>query len=164
MEQVTSHVLMIRPTSFGYNAETAENNTFQTKPRDSDEINIVQQAKSEFDDFVTLLRNEGIDVTVVEDNTEPRKPDAVFPNNWISFHGDGTVITYPMFSGLRRKERRDDIIDQLATKFDITNRIHFETFEKNQQYLEGTGSMVLDRENQIAYACIIDRTHLELVE
>ncbi len=155
---------MIRPSSFGYNSETAENNTFQSRPEQGEETNIADKAKKEFDDFVELLRREGIDVTVVKDNSEPRKPDAVFPNNWISFHSDGTVVTYPMFSGLRRNERRDDIIDQIDLKFEISNRLHFESFEKSRQYLEGTGSMVLDRSYKIAYACISDRTHRELLE
>jgi len=164
MDQVTSHVLMIRPSSFGFNSETAENNTFQTMPRVDEIAGITQKAKEEFDDFVDVLRKEGVDVTVVDDSSSPQKPDAVFPNNWISFHRDGTVITYPMYSSLRRNERRDDIIDELNTKFQIGNRLHLEYFESAERYLEGTGSLVLDRANQVAYASISDRTHQELVE
>ena len=163
MEQVTSHVMMIRPSAFGYNAETAENNVFQTKP-DAATEEIIAQAKKEFDGFVGLLRYEGIDVTVIDDTQLPGKPDAVFPNNWVSFHSDGTVVTYPMYSKLRREERREDVIEQLSAKFNIRQREHFEFFEKDDQYLEGTGSMVLDRANMIAYACISDRTDRELLE
>jgi hypothetical protein len=125
---------------------------------------VIRKAQKEFDGFVGLLRYEGIDVTVVDDTTDPPKPDAVFPNNWISFHDDGTVVTYPMYSALRRKERREDIIDELSSKFNIRHREHYEFFEKDDQYLEGTGSLVLDRINKIAYACISDRTDRELLE
>jgi hypothetical protein len=163
MEQVTSHVMMIRPSAFGYNAETAENNVFQSKP-DAAAEEIIAQAKKEFDGFVGLLRYEGIDVTVIDDTQLPGKPDAVFPNNWVSFHSDGTVVTYPMYSKLRREERREDVIEQISTKFNVRQREHFEFFEKDDQYLEGTGSMVLDRANMIAYACISDRTDRELLE
>lgn len=164
MEQVTSHVLMIRPAAFGFNAETAENNTFQNLPEDVPAAEVIGKAQKEFDAFVGLLRYEGIDVTVVEDTTDPPKPDAVFPNNWISFHDDGTVVTYPMYSGLRRKERREDVIDELSSRFNIRHREHYEFFEKDDQYLEGTGSLVLDRINKIAYACISDRTDRQLLE
>jgi len=164
MEQVTSHVLMIRPAAFGFNAETAENNTFQNLPEDVPATEVIRKAQKEFDGFVGLLRYEGIDVTVVEDTTDPPKPDAVFPNNWVSFHDDGTVVTYPMYSGLRRKERREDVVDQLSSKFNIRHREHYEFFEKDDQFLEGTGSLVLDRVNKIAYACISERTDRELLE
>lgn len=163
MEQVTSHVMMIRPSAFGYNAETAANNVFQNKP-DAASEEIIAQAQKEFDGFVGLLRYEGIDVSVIEDSQSPGKPDAVFPNNWISFHSDGTVVTYPMYSKLRRQERREDVIEQLSVKFNVRQREHFEFFEKDDQFLEGTGSMVLDRANRIAYACISDRTDRELLE
>lgn len=153
---------MIRPAAFGYNTETAVNNTFQNKPGlAQSEIN--QQARKEFDNFVDVLRNEGIDVTVIEDNITNQKPDAVFPNNWISFHDGDTVITYPMYSSLRRLERSDDIIEELSHKFNVGHRIKYEDFEKRGQYLEGTGSMVLDRVNKIAYACISERTDIMLL-
>ncbi|HUR30825.1 MAG TPA: arginine deiminase-related protein [Saprospiraceae bacterium] len=155
---------MIRPSAFGYNTETAENNAFQNMPVDLQNEEVVSRAQNEFDLFVGLLRYEGIDVTVIEDTSDPAKPDAVFPNNWISFHGDGTVVTYPMYSKLRRSERREEVIDELNSKFTIQHREHFEYFEKDNQYLEGTGSMVLDRANGIAYACISDRTDRELLE
>lgn len=164
MQQVTSHVLMIRPASFGYNEETALNNTFQTRPPDSQAEKILQNAVQEFDAFVEVLRNEGVDVTVIGDHTNPRKPDAVFPNNWISFHEEGTIITYPMYSKLRRNERREDIIQHIRERFQVSAKINFESSEAHHQYLEGTGSLVLDRVHRIAYACISDRTNNELVD
>ncbi len=164
MEQVTSHVLMIRPSSFGYNAETALNNTFQNRPEDLALSDVTTKAKEEFDNFVKMLRDEGIDVTVIEDTPGLHKPDAVFPNNWISFHRDGTVVTYPMFSKLRRHERREDIIRELESRFNIRRRISLEFFENQDQYLEGTGSMVLDRTHKIAYASLSDRTDPSLLE
>ncbi|MEO5906294.1 MAG: arginine deiminase-related protein, partial [Saprospiraceae bacterium] len=157
MEQVTSHVLMIRPAAFGYNAETAENNTFQTKPSEQETASLAKKALAEFDAFVNTLREEGVDVTVVEDSIDSIKPDAVFPNNWISFHDNGTLVTYPMYSKLRRLERREEIVDLIATKFNVVKRDHLEESEKENQFLEGTGSMVLDRVNKIAYACISER-------
>ncbi len=163
MEQVTSHVLMIRPAAFGFNAETAENNTFQTKPTDQDARQTADKAIAEFDAFVLTLRSEGVDVTVIEDSSAPLKPDAVFPNNWISFHDNGTLVTYPMYSKLRRLERREDIVDEIVRKFNVTRRDHFEESENDNQFLEGTGSMVLDRVNKIAYACISERTDRDLL-
>jgi hypothetical protein len=154
---------MIRPLAFGYNAETAKNNVFQHKPADDSVLSVSDQALKEFDAFVHLLEYEGIQVTVIQDSLQPAKPDAVFPNNWISFHQDGTVITYPMYSKLRREERREDIIQRLSGSFDIKHRIHFEEFEQHNQFLEGTGSMVLDRIDKIAYACISERTDLDLL-
>jgi hypothetical protein len=106
MEQVTSHILMIRPAAFGFNTETAANNTFQNKP-DLGQSEINQQARNEFDNFVNILRKEGIDVTVIEDSPTHQKPDAVFPNNWISFHEGDTVITYPMYSSLDLQRKKE---------------------------------------------------------
>ncbi len=164
MQQVTSHVLMIRPSSFGFNVETAENNTFQNKPEELASNSIAQTARAEFDNFVEVLRREGVDVVVVEDTESPSKPDAVFPNNWISFHTAGTIVTYPMFSVLRRQERRDDLIKEMAAFYDIQHHVHFESFEKTNQFLEGTGSLVLDRAHKICYACISGRTDPDLLQ
>ncbi len=163
MEQATSHILMIRPTSFGFNAETAQNNTFQNIPS-GDSARITANAIMEFDSFVHQLRQEGVDVIVIEDPREPKKPDAVFPNNWISFHDDGTVVTYPMYSSLRRRERRQEIIEQLGHKFQIHQQFQLEEYEANELFLEGTGSMVLDRVHKIAYASISVRTDIILLE
>ena len=164
MGQVTSHVMMIRPHAFGYNAETAQNNAFQHNPGVDKSGEVSEKALSEFEEFVQLLQKEGISVTVLEDSKTPLKPDAVFPNNWISFHEDGTIVTYPMYSKLRRKERREDLINDLKSSFQILHQIHLEDFENHHQYLEGTGSMVLDRVNKIAYACISERTDKELLQ
>ena len=160
--QTTSRVIMVRPSAFGFNVETAANNTFQHQPREGqDEIR--NKAMTEFDHLVHLLRHEGVDVMVIEDSTLPVKPDAVFPNNWISFHENGTVVTYPMFSPLRRLERREDIVAGLANQFVVRQRLAMEYREAQHHYLEGTGSMVLDRVNHIAYACISPRTDMEVL-
>lgn len=163
MDQVTSHVLMIRPLAFGFNEETAENNVFQRKPGELLSASVANEAIKEFDRFAARLQNEGISVTVLNDIPEPKKPDAVFPNNWISFHDNGTLVTYPMYSVLRRKERREDLVIQLASKFRIRDWVHLEDFENQHQFLEGTGSLVLDRVAKIAYACISERTDQQLV-
>ncbi len=163
MSQVTSHVMMIRPAAFGYNAETAANNAFQNKPEADAAGKISTEAIREFDNFTQTLKREGIDVMVLQDTAEPMKPDAVFPNNWISFHDNGTVVTYPMYAPLRRRERSDMHMNQIASKFRFRDWVRFEDHEKENKYLEGTGSMVLDRVNKIAYACISERTDRDLL-
>ena len=120
MLQTTSHLLMIRPVGFGFNAETAVNNAFQTK---SAETNVQQKALLEFNDFVSLLKNNGIDVTVAEDTDIPHTPDSIFPNNWISFHHDGSLLLYPMYADNRRAERKDHVLQKINEKFVITNKI-----------------------------------------
>ena len=164
MRQVTDHVIMIRPRHFGFNAETAENNTFQHQDKTLSPEAVVQEAIREFDAFVEALRIAGVYVDVLDDTDTPVKPDAVFPNNWFTTHQDGTVITYPMMSVARRNERREDLIEALAEKYTIAKRYAFEVYEEMHQFLEGTGSLVLDRVNRIAYACISPRTELSLVE
>ncbi|MGB4847770.1 MAG: arginine deiminase-related protein, partial [Saprospiraceae bacterium] len=136
---------------------------FQHKPGDENYSLVAAEATKEFDKFSQLLLHEGIDVTVLNDSLDPLKPDAVFPNNWISFHDNGTIVTYPMFSPLRRNERRDDLISQIAGRFRFRDWIHLEEAENKHQYLEGTGSMVLDRVAKIAYACISERTDKEIL-
>lgn len=158
--QATNHILMIRPVNFKFNVQTAGNNKFQQESLDS---NVHEQALKEFDDFVTLLRSNGVDVIVVNDTLEPATPDSIFPNNWVSFHEDGSVFLYPMFSENRREERRRDIIDQLATRFELNHIGDLSFFEQQVLFLEGTGSMVLDRENKIAYACLSVRTDEEVL-
>ena len=148
---------MVRPAAFGYNIETAVNNTFQHVPKSGQE-EIKAEALSEFDQLVSILQNEGVEVEVVEDSASPVKPDAIFPNNWISFHEDGTLVTYPMYAPLRRQERREEIIADLQHKYHVTRRVSLEHYESEGNFLEGTGSMVLDRVNKIAYACISQRT------
>ncbi len=153
---------MIRPAHFAYNEETALNNTFQKKS-DASYEQISKLAKDEFDQMVSVLRHEGIEVVVIDDTPKPIKPDAVFPNNWISFHDDGTILTYPMNASSRRLERREDIIEYFNVHFKVSRRLSLEIFEPKNQFLEGTGSMILDRKNKIVYACLSPRTHIELL-
>ncbi len=153
--QTTSHILMIRPVDFKFNTQTADNNKFQ---QESSEFGVQQHALAEFDAFVDVLRTNGVDVTVIDDTLEPSTPDSIFPNNWVSFHDNGEVILYPMFSENRRAERRTDIIDRIHENFMITRTIDLSTSEADNLFLEGTGSLVLDRINRIAYACLSIRT------
>lgn len=164
MGQITSKVFMIRPANFGYNEQTAENNYFQTKADESQSEGIKLQAVVEFDNMVQVLQSEGVHVDVFQDTQTPLKPDAVFPNNWISTHANGKIITYPMYSFNRRIERREDIVENLRLNFDVNEKISFEQNEAKGRILEGTGSMIFDRENKIAYACISERTDSELFE
>jgi hypothetical protein len=160
MNQSTNTVLMIRPASFKYNEETAVNNYYQKKSYESD-TNAVEIARREFDGLVDVLSSEGIQVQVIDDTSSPEKPDSLFPNNWISFHEDDQCVLYPMYAPNRRLERRRDLF-QIPDSVKQT-LIDLSHFELNGKYLEGTGSLVLDRINKVAYACISDRTHPELV-
>ena len=160
--QLTSTVMMIRPAGFESNPLTAASNRFQGRSAASPED---QQANAlrEFDGLVDVLRDAGIEVLVVEDTPEPHTPDAIFPNNWISMHADGRVVLYPMEAENRRTERRSDILDYLGNEAgrSISEVIDLSGHEESGHYLEGTGSMVLDRVNRVAYACISTRTHLD---
>lgn len=163
MKQITNTIMMVRPSKFRYNEQTAENNSFQTKGDLSlDEVR--ERAVEEFDAMVSQLRSKGINVIVIEDTPIPAKPDAIFPNNWISFHEDGTVITYPMFAENRRIERREDIIDQLEQNYIVKRRYSFDYYEEESKFLEGTGSMLLDRQNKIVYACLSPRTDVMVLD
>ncbi len=157
--QHTSHLLMIQPVNFGFNTETAVNNTFQ-KNIGGD---VQQKALHEFTAFVELLRKNKIDVTVVEDSLHPATPDSIFPNNWISFHADGRIFLYPMFAINRRLERKSTVFDAVKQKFSFTEIVDLTESENDGLFLEGTGSMVLDRENKIAYACLSPRTDKQLL-
>ncbi len=159
--QTTNHILMIRPVNFKFNTQTAGNNKFQQESAQSD---VQQQALKEFDGFVELLRDNKVDVIVIDDTLTPATPDSIFPNNWVSFHENGSVYLYPMFSENRRAERRKDIIEQLGERFDLKHVGDLSFFEQQDLFLEGTGSMVLDRENKIAYACLSVRTDEEVLE
>ena len=159
--QTTSNILMIRPVAFGYNAETAVNNAFQQQ---TEQNGVQLKALQEFDNFVEILRSNGINVIIEEDTPNPHTPDSIFPNNWVSFHTNGTVVLYPMFAVNRRLERRTDIIEKLKKQYSITNLVDFSHYESENKFLEGTGSMVLDRENHIAYACLSPRTDKKLLE
>lgn len=162
--QISSHILMVRPANFGYNAETAKNNAFQKKDTRNSAENIKKAAIQEFDQFVKTLQGAGVDVTVIQDTETPLKPDAVFPNNWVSFHQNAAVITYPIYSPLRRLERREDIIEQLGERFIIKDRYHLENSESHGLYLEGTGSVILDRVHKLAFACLSERTNADLLD
>ena len=161
--QITDAVLMIRPARFGTNAETAASNTFQ---RSNIEINNPQPlALQEFDVLLTTLRKLGITVEVFEDSPEPWTPDAVFPGNWVSFHADGVVYLYPMRAQNRRWERRPDIIETLHKQrgYQIAHVEDLSGAELEGRYLEGTGSLVLDRPHRVAYACLSPRTDIKLL-
>ncbi|MGZ3872640.1 MAG: citrulline utilization hydrolase CtlX [Mucilaginibacter sp.] len=160
--QSTSHILMIRPVNFGFNEETAGTNAFQSKTSGNTSIN--KNAQQEFDQMVGTLRSNGVDVMVIDDTHEPYTPDSIFPNNWVSFHANGEVFLYPMQADNRRLERREDIISTLEDRFSVKHIIDLSRFEAEDKFLEGTGSMVLDRENKIAYACISPRTNREVLE
>lgn len=151
---------MIKPVSFGYNAETAVNNAFQVKNADE---NVQQKALKEFNDFVSVLQSNGVDVTVVEDTATPHTPDSIFPNNWVSFHHDGTLLLYPMYAVNRRAERKEHVLKKIMEKFSVAKQIDLSVYEDRNIFLEGTGSMVLDRDNRIAYACISPRTNEQLL-
>ncbi|MES2419159.1 MAG: arginine deiminase-related protein [Bacteroidota bacterium] len=158
--QTTSHLLMIRPVDFKFNAQTAINNKFQEAAAQD---NVQERALAEFDGFVALLRLNGVDVTVIDDTITPETPDSIFPNNWVSFHQNGQVILYPMFSENRRAERRTDIIAAIGEKFNINKTIDLSHYETTNVFLEGTGSLVLDRPHQIAYACLSLRTNEQVL-
>ena len=154
---MTNHLLMIRPARFAFNVETAVNNLFQVASTEGYDVQL--KALAEFDAFVEKLNANGIDVTVVQDTPEPHTPDSIFPNNWVSFHSNGTVCMYPMFAVNRRLERKQHVLEVIKQKFAVKYTIDFSVYENNQTYLEGTGSMVLDRDNQMAYACLSQRTN-----
>lgn len=150
--QTTDTVLMIEPIAFGYNAETAKNNYFQVEQTGSD---IQSKALAEFNTFVGKLRGKGINVITIKDTLDPHTPDSIFPNNWVSFHKDGKVVLYPMFASNRRVERRDDILESIkAQGFDITEIDDWSFPETRGHFLEGTGSMIFDHDNKIAYGSV----------
>lgn len=159
----TNKVVMVRPAHFGYNPETAENNAFQSAEGAEDVLKIKKKAEQEFDQLVDKLNSKGLQVLVFQDNPDVLKPDAVFPNNWFTTHSDGTIVTYPMFAEARRKERDPELIEELKTDFIVKNQISFEDNETNDRFLEGTGSMILDRENKVVFACISERTEEKLL-
>lgn len=160
--QITNTILMIRPVAFRMNEQTAVNNYFQ-EDLDLKNTEINQKAQQEFDAFVQELRDHGVQVVVVDDIKEQDTPDSIFPNNWVSFHEDGTVCVYPMFAENRRKERREDILDILERQgFAINNVMDYTEAEEEGVFLEGTGSILLDRVHQKAYCALSERAHEEL--
>ena len=160
--QSTNSVLMIRPHRFYPNPETAADNAFQRRARGNPTA-LSARARREFDVAVTALRNAGVAVHVFDDTANPEKPDAVFPNNWISTHHDGRVALFPMYSALRRHERRRDIVEELCKRYRLTEVIDYSAFEKESCYLEGTGSLVLDHVNRIAYASLSTRSNPKMI-
>ena len=160
--QLASAVLMIRPVRFESNPLTAASNRFQSRTDFSAEEQQLA-AQAEFDGLVDTLRDNGIVVIVADDTAEPHTPDSIFPNNWVSFHADGRVVLYPMEAENRRTERRLDVVEKLDLELGHTVRevVDLSHHERAGHYLEGTGSMVLDRVNRVAYACLSSRTHLD---
>jgi hypothetical protein len=163
MNQTTSSILMIRPVAFRMNEQTAVNNYYQKVLDNLLPATVNAKAQHEFDAFVEKLQAAGVDVTVVNDTLDPDTPDSIFPNNWISFHQNGDVVLYPMFAENRRAERREDILDILEEKgFHIENIVDYTSAEDDGFYLEGTGSLLLDRANGIAYCALSPRADEEL--
>src|SRR5881628_2342827 len=161
--QSTNSVLMIRPGRFYPNPETAADNAFQRDAnRDLDALTLV--ARNEFDTAVQTLRTAGVNVHVFEDTAEPEKPDAVFPNNWISTHHDGRIALFPMYSNLRRRERRQDIVEGLRKHYRVTEVIDYSAFEDEGCYLEGTGSLVFDHLNKFAYVSLSNRSNPKVIQ
>jgi hypothetical protein len=170
-QQCADAVLMVRPRCFGFNPDTARTNSLQHAtpggaargaPAPED---VQTRARNEFDRLAGALESEGVSVCVVEDTVTPVKPDAVFPNNWVSFHEDGTLVLYPMESASRRPERRQDVIEAVVERlgFRVSHLLDLSHFESDELYLEGTGSLVLDHIERVAYACASPRTHGALV-
>lgn len=158
----TSHVMMVRPAHFKRNPQTAESNAFQSPEMEESENYVQEQALYEFDNFVLMLRQHGVTVNVIQDTPEPVKPDAIFPNNWVSFHENGRVITYPLEAPNRRLERRSGIFELLERGYQIRDRIDLTYWEEEGIFLESTGSLIFDRIHKIAYACLSSRTQQEV--
>ena len=158
--QTTSTVFMVKPVCFGFNEQTAGNNAFQ---KEGFGKGAQEKALAEFNEFVDLLKNNEINVVVAEDTLEPKTPDSIFPNNWFSTHQDGILVLYPMFAENRRAERKQVFLDSIKKNFNYKNIIDLTNWEKEKKFLEGTGSMVLDRVAKIAYACKSPRTHEDVL-
>jgi len=164
MSQITSEIFMIRPKHFNFNHETAKNNHFQKEEKTLKNKEILQNAISEFEELVKKIKQKNIKVEIFEDREEVITTDSIFPNNWISLHKDGKIYLYPMFSEIRRKEKRIDIINSYRDNgYLINETIDLSKYEKENKFLEGTGSMVLDRENKLCYAAISERTSREVL-
>lgn len=164
MKQTTNSILMIRPVAFRMNEQTAVNNYYQKVLNGLSPETVNAKAQQEFDTFVNKLRKVGVNVIVVEDTIEPNTPDSIFPNNWISFHENGDVVLYPMFAENRRAERREDILDILEDEgFEINQIMDYTSAEEDGIFLEGTGSLLLDRENGKAYCALSPRADEELM-
>lgn len=156
---IAKSLLMIRPAAFGFNTETAASNSFQQ----NSSAETIRSAQQEFDRFVLQLREHQIAVRVFDDTEQPVKPDAVFPNNWFSTHENGVLVLYPMAAQNRRTERRSDITEQLKNEFGYRTVHDLSYFEKEEKFLEGTGSIVFDHEQKIAYAAFSPRTDKDVL-
>jgi len=162
MKQLTNHILMIRPAQFRMNEQTAVNNYFQAQAGMTPEA-VEKKAQEEFDAYVSVLREKGVQVTVVQDTLDPDTPDALFPNNWVSFHQDATVALYPMFAENRRLERREAVLEILEEDgFIIDQVMDYTAAEDSGIFLEGTGSLILDRVHKKAYCALSSRADEEL--
>ena len=163
--QCAAAVLMVRPACFGFNRQTSATNAFQQIPQHAAEIDLQGPALREFDELAAALDRAGVEVIEAADTASPAKPDAVFPNNWVSFHPDGTVVLYPMLAPNRRLERRVELISQVTREgaFRISRTVDLSYREDEGKFLEGTGSMVLDRAWRVAYACLSPRTDLDVL-
>jgi hypothetical protein len=162
--QSASTVFLVRPVRFGFNAETAVSNYFQQTIAGLDEAAIQAQAFAEFDAAVATLRAHGVRVLVFDDTPAPPKPDAVFPNNWLTLHPDGRAVLYPMCAPNRRPERRPDILEALSQQFTLREVIDLSGSEAEGRFLEGTGSLIFDHEHRVVYACLSPRTNTDLVQ
>jgi hypothetical protein len=163
MENIASKILMVRPAAFGFNPQTAESNSFQK------EVNLTKEeiqinSLREFDWMVEKLRKLGIEVMVFDDKDEPHTPDAIFPNNWFSTHENGTLCLYPMESEARRLERDPDIISAIESEIGVNRKIDLSNSENEGMFLEGTGSLILDHENKVGYACLSSRTNPKILD
>jgi hypothetical protein len=164
-QQIAPDVMMIRPVAFAGNPQTQASNSFQD--RDLGAIDDANQAAAlrEFEGLASALERAGVAIHVFDDTLEPHTPDSIFPNNWVSFHADGTVVLYPMMAENRRLERRLDVLEALSSRhgFRASRVIDLTRHEQTGRYLEGTGSLVLDRTHRVAYACVSPRTDLDVL-
>jgi hypothetical protein len=162
--QAAGAALMIRPAAFGWNAETRDSNRFQARVAPEDPA-LSEGALAEFDAMVASLRDAGVSILVCEDRPQPRCPDAVFPNNWVSFHDDGTIVLYPMLAPTRRRERRPELLQEVQQAgYSVSRLLDLTHHELGGRFLEGTGSVVFDHVARVAYACLSPRTHAEVLE
>ncbi len=161
MKQSTDHIFLVRPENFGFNNETATSNAFQNNIA-LNQKEIKEKVLSEFDAYVAELKSVGINVTVIEDTDSPVKPDAIFPNNWGSFHSDGTVMLYPMAAPNRRLEKRADVIDYFKHNYKVTKVVDLSKYEQEGKFCEGTGSIIFDHTHKVGYACLSPRTDMDV--
>ena len=164
MIHTSSSLIMIRPKHFNYNIETAGNNFFQKRIDKMSKRQIKKKSVTEFNQLVKVLKENDVEIDVYDDRDDIITTDSIFPNNWFSLHTDGNLYLYPMFSKNRRKERREDIIKDLQKRYRVKNIIDLTSYEKENKFLEGTGSMVFDRKNKMCYASISERTDKTLIE